>query len=354
MTQRILDIISGKDTSLTASLTRGMMSILTPGYALANGVRQKLFDAGLKPSHALGRPTLSVGNLTTGGTGKTPMVAFLVQSLLAMGHRPTILLRGYKSTDTHGSDEAAVYVKQFGEQVPVIANPSRVEGAQQALKKFPQTTCFVLDDGFQHRQAKRDLDIVLIDATNPFGYGHLLPRGLMREPKSALKRADAIIVTRSDQVPPQAIVELDQTITRITGNAPIAHASHQWVSLLDTQDNEHSLELLNGKPCLAAIAIGNPDAFSNTLQSHATNINDIIIQPDHHAWTSEEITALVERAKADNAVLITTEKDYVKWPKLDANDPVYRVKLAMGFSDASEQNALAQMVQGILATDAHR
>jgi tetraacyldisaccharide 4'-kinase len=346
MTQRIIDIISGKDTSLTASLTRSMMSLLTPGYALANGVRQKLFDAGLKKSYALGRPTISVGNLTTGGTGKTPMVAFLVQSLLAMGHRPTILLRGYKSTDAHGSDEAAVYIKQFGEQVPVIANPSRVEGAATALRDHPQTSCFVLDDGFQHRKAKRDLDIVLIDATNPFGYGHLLPRGLMREPMSALKRADSLIITRADQVPPETLAKLDQTITRITGKAPIAHASHQWIGLLDTQDNEHDLQLLNGKPCYAAIAIGNPAAFGNTLQTHASDIKDMIIKPDHHAWPPEEVKSIVERAKTENAIVITTEKDYVKWPRLDANDPVYRVKLAMGFGDANEQQALTDLIRG--------
>ena len=147
---------------------------------------------------------------------------------------------------------------------------------------------------------------------------------------------------------------MDQTILDITGKAPIAHASHQWVGLLDTQDHPHDLELLNSKPCYAAIAIGNPDAFGNTLRLYASDIKDVIIKPDHHAWSPEVIRGLVKRAKADNALLITTEKDYVKWPKLDDNAPVYRVKLAMGFDDASEQDALQQLVQGILATDAHR
>ncbi|MFG0248500.1 MAG: tetraacyldisaccharide 4'-kinase, partial [Phycisphaeraceae bacterium JB051] len=175
-----------------------------------------------------------------------------------------------------------------------------------------------------------------------------------REPMSALKRADSLIITRADQVPPQAIAKLDQTITNITGKAPIAHASHQWIGLLDTQDNEHDLQLLNGKPCSAAIAIGNPAAFGNTLQAHASDIKDMIIKPDHHAWPAEEVKAIVEQAKAQNAIVITTEKDYVKWPKLNADDPVYRVKLAMGFSDATEQDMLIEMVQGTLATDAHR
>jgi tetraacyldisaccharide 4'-kinase len=346
MTQRILDIISGKDHSLKAAATRCLMSALIPAYAIANGVRNQLFDAGLKKTYPLGRPTLSVGNLTTGGTGKTPMVGFIVEHLLSIGHHPAILLRGYKSTDTHGSDEAAVYRNQFGDRVPVIANPSRVEGAAAALSQYPNTSCFVLDDGFQHRKAKRDLDLVLIDATNPFGYGHLLPRGLMREPKAALKRADAIIITRSDQVLPEALSQLDQTIQHLTGKMPIAHASHQWTGLLNVAGDPCDLSLLQDQPVFAAIAIGNPDAFVRTLHEHATDVRDVIIRPDHDTWPPEVIHDLIKQARKENALLLTTEKDYVKWPTLEESSPVYRVKLAMGFNDVSQQQALINLIRG--------
>lgn len=352
MTQRILNIISGKDPSLKASAMRCLMSVLTPGYAMANGIRNTLFDAEIKKSHPLGRLTISVGNLTTGGTGKTPMVGFIVSQLLAMGQHPAILLRGYKATDNHGSDEAAVYRTQFGDKVPVIANPSRVEGAATALRDHPDTSCFVLDDGFQHRKAARDLDIVLIDATNPFGYNHLLPRGLMREPKTALKRADAIIITRCDQASPEALAKLDQTLTRITGEAPLAHASHQWTGLVDTQDQPHDLSLLKTKPIIAAIAIGNPAAFERTLRQHTDRVLDVIVQPDHHAWSADSVNALTQSAITQNALLLTTEKDYVKWPKLDQHAPVYRVKLEIGFGAGQEQ--LTALIQGMFATDAHR
>lgn len=353
MTQPILDIISGKDTSLKAKATRCLMSILTPGYAIATTTRAKLFDLGIKTTHPLGRPTISVGNLTTGGTGKTPMVGFIVQHLLSLGQQPAILLRGYKATDTHGSDEAAVYRNQFGERVPVITNPSRVDGAQNALTQFPGVTCFVLDDGFQHRKAARDLDIVLIDALNPFGYDHLLPRGLMREPKTALKRADAIIITRSDQVSPDVLSQLNQTIQHITGKAPIAQASHKWVSLLDTMNRAHDLAILKTKLVIAAIAIGNPDAFVRTLNVHASNVHDMIIQPDHHAWPPEAIHTLVQHARDHDALLITTEKDYVKWPRLDPDTPVYRVQLAMGFGNDTQQQVLINMIQNVLTGADH-
>lgn len=347
MTQRILDIISGKDPSLTASATRCLMSALTPAYALASGIRNKLFDAGIKKSYPLGRPTISVGNLTTGGTGKTPMVAFIVSQLLEIGHHPVILLRGYKSTDAHGSDEAAVYRHQFGDRVPVIANPSRVQGAATALTQFPSTTCFVLDDGFQHRKAARDFDLVLIDATNPFGYDHLLPRGLMREPKAALKRADAIIITRSDQVTPEAVSKLDQTIQYLTGKAPIAHASHQWVGLLNVRNEVCDLTLLNDKPCFAAIAIGNPDAFVRTLNEHATDVRNVTIRSDHDTWPTDVIDDLIKQVRKENALLLTTEKDYVKWPALEESSPVYRVKLAMGFTNHDQQQALELRISEI-------
>lgn len=342
MTQKALDIISGKDQCFCASVTRCLMTALTPAYALANGMRNKLFDLGIKPQIPLGKPTISVGNLTTGGTGKTPMVAFIAQTLLDMGQHPTILLRGYKATQEHGSDEAAVYRTQFGESVPVITNPSRVHGAQQALTQFPQTTCFVLDDGFQHRKAARDLDIVLIDASNPFGYDHLLPRGLMREPKVALKRADAIIITRSDQ-PPEVLVTLDQEMKRIAGQLPIAHAAHQWHGLMDASDQPCDLTRLKKYPVIAAIAIGNPDAFIKTLNEHADDVRDVLIEDDHFAWSPEVILKLVQRAKDENAILITTEKDYVKWPKLEKNSPVYRVDLQMGFHDG--QDALIELIK---------
>ncbi|MBN4060889.1 tetraacyldisaccharide 4'-kinase [bacterium AH-315-I18] len=343
MTQRALDIISGKDPRITASALRCAMTLATPVYALANGIRNRLFDAGLKNQTPLGRPTISVGNLTTGGTGKTPMVAHIVRTLLTMNHRPAILLRGYKATAQHGSDEAAVYNTELGDRVPVIANPSRVEGAKQALIKVPGVTCFVLDDGFQHRKAARDLDLVLIDASNPFGYDHLLPRGLMREPKSALKRADAIIITRSNQIPPESLAKLDQQILAITGKSPIAHASHQWISLLNINDDPCDLALLADQPVIAAIAIGNPDAFVQTLREYASEVRDVIIKPDHHAWPPQVIHALVKRARSENTILLTTEKDFVKWPTLEPSAPVYRVNLEMGFKDGSENlNTLIQ------------
>ena len=248
--------MSGEDVSLRGGCLRAGLSAAVPLYALGNAARSAGFKLGLKRTRSLGRPTVSVGNLTTGGTGKTPMVGWVVRELLERGHRPCILLRGYR-----GGDEAEEHRLLLGDRARVEPNPDRVVAAGMALKDDPSITCFVLDDGFQHRRAQRDLDLVLIDATNPWGYGAMLPRGLMREPKSALKRADYVVVTRSDQVPPEELAEIDAQIKALTGKPPIAHAAHGWVGLRDASDEEHGLSVLNNKAVMGVVGIGNPGAL---------------------------------------------------------------------------------------------
>ena len=202
--ERFLAVIDGSEQSLAASAARSGLALLEPSYTLAIAARNTLFDKHLRRTRHLLHPVISIGNLTTGGTGKTPMVIDLARRLRALGRRPAILTRGYKSTDGF-SDEAAVMQLELGQDMPVEVNGDRAAGAAAVLARAPRTDVFLLDDGFQHRQIHRDLDIVLIDATCPFGYGHLLPRGLLREPKVNLARADAVIVTRADQSPPDRL-----------------------------------------------------------------------------------------------------------------------------------------------------
>lgn len=193
----IRDILSGEDRGAGAKLTRVALTAMEPAYRAAVALRNVAFDRGWRTPRDLGRPTISVGNLTVGGTGKTPMVVALCRKLIAMGHLPGVLLRGYKS---HGgrSDEADELQTTLGSQVVVEADPDRVAAARRVLQKTPGTTVFVLDDGFQHRRAHRDLDIVLLDAARPFADGHVLPRGLLREPMQNLRRASAVIFTHAD------------------------------------------------------------------------------------------------------------------------------------------------------------
>jgi len=328
--------MSGEDASLRGGCLRAGLTAAVPAYALGNALRSACFRAGLKRAHPLGRPTVSVGNLTTGGTGKTPMVGWIVEQLLAQGQRPCILLRGYR-----GGDEAREHEQRWGERIKVEPNPDRVVAAALALRDDPSITCFVLDDGFQHRRAQRDLDLVLIDATNPWGHGHLLPRGLLREPRSALQRADEVIVTRSDQMDGEALAALDNEIEGLIGKPPIAHAEHAWVGLVDADDEVHDLSALADQPVMGVVGIGNPAAFETTLAQHSGQVLHCETLPDHHGYTRKQLLRFVDLATTAGArAIVTTEKDWVKWASLledEALDvPIYRAALALRFRDGAD------------------
>ena len=338
--------MSGEDTSVRGGCLRAALTVAVPGYALGNALRSAGFATGVKRTYPLGRPTVSIGNLTTGGTGKTPMVGWVVEQLIKQKHRPCILLRGYR-----GGDEAAEHEQRWGEQVHVEPHPDRVSAAKMALQADPSITCFVLDDGFQHRRAQLDLDLVLIDATNPWGYGHMLPRGLMREPRSALKRADEVIVTRSDQIPPEALTKLDREIASIIGKPPIAHAEHRWVGFVDAVDGVHDLALLEDKPVMGVVGIGNPGAFESMLAQHSGQVLHCEVLPDHHGYTRKQLLRFVDLASTAGAeAIVTTEKDWVKWASLlqeAAIDlPIYRAALAMRFRDGEEKLAAMLRIAG--------
>lgn len=342
LSSRALKAMSGDDASLGGALWRGALSAAVPLYAAGNAVRSAGFALGIKGTGPLGRPAVCVGNLTTGGTGKTPMVGHLVRHLASQGHKPCILLRGYR-----GGDEAQEHQRSLGELAFVEPNPDRVAAAKLALGEHPEITCFVLDDGFQHRRARRDLDLVLIDATNPWGYGRLLPRGLMREPKGALRRADAVVVTRADQVSADALARLDREIQSVTGKPPIAHAEYGWAALRDASGRTLPLTTIQEACVMGVVGIGNPKSFSDTLAQHAGQVVHCEALPDHYGYTRLELLRLIDLAEAAGAgALVTTEKDWVKWSLLLEDErvdlPVYRAQLSVRFSDG--QAALMGLV----------
>ena len=198
--QRLLSIMSGEAKGCGPALVRGLMALAAPACTpWALQPKTRLTIPGWAKAHDLGRPTVSIGNWTTGGTGKTPMVAWVARQLAHAGHRPCVLLRGYKSKNSI-SDEAEELRQLLGARALVAPAPTAWPEAARMLAAHPEISCFVLDDGFQHRLAGRDLDLVLVDATNPWGYDRMLPRGLLREKKAGLRRADAVIVTRADRV----------------------------------------------------------------------------------------------------------------------------------------------------------
>ena len=218
----IRSVMNGQRRSMGARAIRCGLAALAPVYGVGARGRNLIFDLGLRRPKRLDRPVISVGNLTVGGTGKTPMVLELVCRLKAMGQQPAVLMRGYGACSM-GSDEATLLSEQAA--VPVVAQADRSAAGSALLAKQPQVSLFVLDDAFQHRQLHRDLNLLLIDATEPFGFRRLLPRGLLREPVRGARRADAVIVTHAEQVGAAQLTQLDQRIEKVAGMPPVAHAA---------------------------------------------------------------------------------------------------------------------------------
>lgn len=316
---------------------RALLACLAPLYALGAAAKNRAYDSGLAKAHGLGRPTVSIGNLTTGGTGKTPMVAWVVRQLAQAGHRPCVLLRGYKAQNGM-SDEAEELRQLVGDVAQVAPNPDRVAEAQKVLAAHPEVTCFVLDDGFQHRRAKRDLDLVLVDATNPWGYGATLPRGLLREGKAGIRRADGVILTRCDRVSPEQLAQVEAQVRAAFGRPPLALARHGWEGFAVWRggvEMKESADALQTGQVACVCGIGNPEAF--LAQAHGC-ANVVMVQPmaDHFAWDAGSLAALFAKVRASGANLVlTTEKDFVKWHPhlagLRLELPICRPRLAMQF-----------------------
>jgi tetraacyldisaccharide 4'-kinase len=351
---QIYDIMSGKAHGFTATVARLGLSAAAPGYRLVIAARNRLFDMGLRKTVKLDRPVISVGNLTTGGTGKTPMVIELSRRLIAQNQRPAVLLRGYMAGADGPSDEAVELVRELGSAVPVEANPDRAQGARRVLAEHPETTVFLLDDGFQHRRVERDLDIVLIDATRPFGFGRLLPRGLLREPTQNLRRADTVILTRCDLVTQEDLTDLDQQIQALTGRPPTAHTAQHW-SGFRTNTTDKPVDYLESFKVVGACAIGNPAAFTRMLEAAAGEVLAVHQFDDHHAYQKDEVRDLLIAAGKQGAdAVVVTEKDWVKWRGLVSGldvqgtlPPVLRPILGVRFLDGAEavESLLKQALQ---------
>lgn len=300
-------LMSGQSQNPWIFLLRILLLILSFFYFLLIKLRNFLYSAGWLKTHQVNAVVISIGNITTGGTGKTPLVSHLVK-YLAGKYKPAILTRGYKSNE--GISDEATLLAQTCPKIPVIINPDRVAGAKEAIAQ--DTNVLVMDDGFQHRRLARDLDIVTIDATEPFGFGRLLPAGLLREPVKQIGRADAIVITRANQTNPEKIEQIKQTIRKYKADMPIACAIHQCISL-NTTGGETSLEQLHEKKVFAYCGVGNPEAFFKTLEQLGVNLAGRKIYPDHYHYTSDDIPQITALAHSTNAELVvTTEKDWIK------------------------------------------
>jgi tetraacyldisaccharide 4'-kinase len=276
-------------------------------YGAVTYLRSRAYRNGILRQRRLDGMVISVGNLTTGGTGKTPMVLWIAQRLLSEGRSTGILTRGYRGEGegaSSTSDEVQLLRARLGERVPLGVGADRFGRGSELAKRGIEA--FVLDDGFQHLQLARDVDIVLIDATNPFGGGHLLPAGRLREPLSALSRADVIVITRSDQAP-----AVEAAIRR-NSDAPIFYARAHLEYIQEFRGESSGTKYAEACPrkWFAFSGIGNPAAFRADLREWGLDIAGYKTFPDHHRYTAQEVKAIEGAAYAAGAnAIICTEKD---------------------------------------------
>jgi len=298
------------------ALLRGASAI----YGAAVRAHAGLVASGVMRAHAVGRPVVSVGNITAGGTGKTPLVRHLARALVARGFLPAILLRGYGVSPREPRLAFAEMWRATGDEsallamwlrgVPVIACRSRRRAAKAALVMMPPIDLFLLDDAFQHHAIARDLDIVLIDATDPWGGGALLPSGRLREPRASIARAGVVVITRASQA--TDLDALRRQVHDLAPRAEIAAADAVPRAFLGRAGIERrGTSWIEGKEVLAVAGIRRPRAFEATLVSLGARV-ELAAFADHHPSTAADAAALELRAAG--RPIVTTEKDAIRWP----------------------------------------
>lgn len=288
---------------------RALLRLAEIPYALVVRRRNRYYDNPRHQQH-VAAPVISVGNLTLGGTGKTPFVAWLARQLLERSLRVALVSRGYGAKAGAENDEARELEIALP-SVPHVQNPDRVAAAAVAIESHA-AQCIVMDDGFQHRRLARDLDIVLVDALEPFGWGHVFPRGTLREPFAGFARADVIVLSRADMVDQEQRAAIRRQIEVYAPSATWVEAVHQPLRLFAWDRESPPLSSLAGQRVAAFCGIGNPGAFAETLKRLGCHLVGLRAFADHWAFSADDFTSLVDWATAQQAMLVCTMKDLVK------------------------------------------
>jgi tetraacyldisaccharide 4'-kinase len=305
------ELVSGRRRGAAAGVWRSILRAGEVPYRLAVDWRNGRFDRGQAEVVRVGVPVISVGNLTLGGTGKTPLVKWLAQWLAAKGVRPAIVSRGYGVAAGRPNDEL-LELRQALPDVPHVQNRDRPAAARAAISAH-RCNLILLDDGFQHRRLARDLDIVLLDALEPFGFDHVFPRGTLREPVASLRRADVICLSRADAVTPAERASIRSRAQEIAPRAAWCEVVHAPARLTNSSGATQSLESLLQQRVLAFCGIGNPAGFLHTLGSTGCEVVAWREFPDHHAYGPRDVAALDAVAAESRAkLLVCTQKDLVK------------------------------------------
>jgi tetraacyldisaccharide 4'-kinase len=339
---------------------------LAAGFRIGVALRTAAYQRGWLATRRLRRPVVSVGNLSVGGTGKTPFVAFLAERLMARGLKPGILTRGYgrrsganliaiepgsgRAPDPREvGDEPALLARKLPE-VPIVVGADRYRAGLLAEDKF-KVDVHILDDGFQHFALARDVDIVLLDVTQKLSYRELLPAGRLREPLSALTRAHFVVITRTELADPEP---LEEQVRRINPQAKIFRSSTKLLALRDVASGEFiSLSAIRDKPVHAFCGIGNPTAFFANLETWGFSVISKEKHRDHHRYADNDDLLVVELVmmaeegvSARVSAQITTEKDALKLQHFKKSAlPIFAcvIQLEMTEADAFEGALLERL-----------
>ncbi|MFH0878503.1 MAG: tetraacyldisaccharide 4'-kinase [Lentisphaerota bacterium] len=363
----MLTVLEDRRQGRMASVLRGLLRALSYLYSAIMQTRFWLYSKGLFRHHTLGCQVISIGNLTVGGTGKTPIVEVFARTLRKNGRRVAILSRGYKKHETPwpermmnllmlrgnkilprvvsdgqrllldadmSGDEPYMLASNLP-QVAVIVDKNRVKGGQYAIHKLDCDT-LILDDGFQYLSLKHRLDIVLVDRTNPFGNGYVLPRGILRESFRNIKRASFIFITKSNG---DGAEELKKHIRELNPHAEIAECRHRPKHLQNVYTGERQpLDMLKNLDVAAVSGIAVPKGFEDELLRLGARVLYHKRYADHHRYSQQEIIDLINRSIARGAkAIITTEKDAVRFPKIERRDlPVYFLRVEIELLSGAE------------------
>ncbi|MBI3297495.1 MAG: tetraacyldisaccharide 4'-kinase [Elusimicrobia bacterium] len=309
---------------------RAALVLLSWVYGAVVWLRNGAYSLGLLRGRRVARRTVCIGNLTVGGTGKTPAVLLAAQTLRKRGLKPAILSRGYgrsrRGRDVQVLlDQREVPWQETGDEpwmmhralkglgVPILVSPDRVAAANTAMEYY-EPDVLVLDDGFSHRRLARDADVVLLSALDPFGGGRLLPAGDLREPFSALGRAALAVITHSDLAPAGRLEELRAAIAAVSPELPVAEAVHKAEGLYDLKgDGRHGLRWLKDRRVVCLSGIGSPASFESEVRRAGADIVQTWRYPDHHPYTALELSSI--ESVRGGLPLITTFKDLPRLPE---------------------------------------
>lgn len=345
-TERILALMRGEGRGLKPAAARAGLRVLSWLYAFGIGAYWQMYRVGLLRRVRLKPAVISVGNLTVGGTGKTTTIQYLARLLCAEGVRVAILSYGYRAASkdavgivadedglrmeaSEAGDEAVLLARSLP-GVPVLIGRRRVISGAVAQERF-RPDVLLCDDAFQYWRLERDVDLLLVDAVEPWGYGAVLPRGLLREPKRMAARADAILMTHADLVDPARRDALRRELEAF--RRPVWAARHAPTTLTDLDGHAtEGLETLKGRRVLAASSLGDPASFEATLRNLGAVVTPMRF-PDHHRYTLNDVRRVEQAAREENLTIVTTEKDAVKVHDLAAPGAWQALRIALAVDE---------------------